>query len=80
MGASLVFCGTSEGALEALPGFAPTSEWITAAGQAMLAAAGGVGLNLDGSPFRYNTKDSLLNPHFIALANRDLPWRSRLHD
>jgi len=80
MGSSLKFCRIAEGALDVYPRFAPTSEWDTAAGQAILEAAGGVVLNLDGSPFRYNTKDSLLNPHFIALANHDLPWRSWLHD
>lgn len=80
MGSSLKFCRMAEGALDVYPRFAPTSEWDTAAGQAILEAAGGVVLNLDGSPFRYNTKDSLLNPHFIALADADLPWRSWLHD
>lgn len=80
MGSSLKFCQIAEGALDVYPRFAPTSEWDTAAGQAIVEAAGGVVLNLDGSPFRYNTKDSLLNPHFIALANADLPWRSWLHD
>ena len=80
MGSSLKFCRIAEGAMDVYPRFAPTSEWDTAAGQAILEAAGGVVLNLDGSPFRYNTKDSLLNPHFIALANADLPWRSWLHD
>ena len=80
MGSSLKFCRIAEGTLDVYPRFAPTSEWDTAAGQAILEAAGGVVLNLDGSPFRYNTKDSLLNPHFIALANADLPWRSWLHD
>ena len=80
MGSSLKFCRIAEGAMDVYPRFAPTSEWDTAAGQAILEAAGGVVLNLDGSPFRYNSKDSLLNPHFIALANADLPWRSWLHD
>jgi 3'(2'), 5'-bisphosphate nucleotidase len=80
MGSSLKFCRIAEGSLDVYPRFAPTSEWDTAAGQAILEAAGGVVLNLDGSPFRYNTKESLLNPHFIALANADLPWRSWLHD
>lgn len=80
MGSSLKFCRIAEGALDVYPRFAPTSEWDTAAGQAILEAAGGVVFNLDGSAFRYNTKESLLNPHFIALANRDLPWRSWLHD
>lgn len=80
MGSSLKFCRIAEGTLDVYPRFAPTSEWDTAAGQAILEAAGGVVLHLDGSPFRYNTKDSLLNPHFIALANAGLPWWSWLHD
>jgi 3'(2'), 5'-bisphosphate nucleotidase len=80
MGSSLKFCRIAEAALDVYPRFAPTSEWDTAAGQAILEAAGGVVLNLDGSPFRYNTKESLLNPHFIALAHAALPWRSWLHD
>lgn len=80
MGSSLKFCRMAEGAMDVYPRFAPTSEWDTAAGQAILEAAGGVVLNLDGSAFRYNGKESLLNPHFIALANAQLPWRSWLHD
>jgi 3'(2'), 5'-bisphosphate nucleotidase len=80
MGSSLKFCGVADNQLDIYPRFAPTSEWDTAAGQAIVEAAGGKMLHLDGSEFRYNTKASLLNPHFIVLANMHLPWRSWLHE
>jgi 3'(2'), 5'-bisphosphate nucleotidase len=80
MGSSLKFCRVAENLLDVYPRFAPTSEWDTAAGQAIVDAAGGKMLHLDGSAFRYNTKASLLNPYFIVLANDHLPWRGWLHD
>jgi 3'(2'), 5'-bisphosphate nucleotidase len=80
MGSSLKFCRVAENLLDVYPRFAPTSEWDTAAGQAIVEAAGGQMLHLDGSAFRYNTKASLLNSHFIVLANHHLPWRGWLHD
>lgn len=80
MGSSLKFCRMAEACLDVYPRFAPTSEWDTAAGQAVLESAGGVVMTLDGAPLRYNGKDSLLNPDFLALGDPDLPWRDWLHD
>ena len=80
MGSSLKFCRMAEARMDVYPRFAPTSEWDTAAGQCVLEAAGGVVLTLDGKPLAYNTKDSLLNPDFLALGDPDLPWRDWLHD
>jgi len=80
LGSSLKFCRLAEGRLDIYPRFGPTSEWDTAAGQAVLEAAGGVVLRLDGSVLSYNTKDSLLNPDFIALGDGDLPWSDWLRD
>jgi 3'(2'), 5'-bisphosphate nucleotidase len=79
MGSSLKFCRMAEARLDVYPRFAPTSEWDTAAGQCVLECAGGAVLTLDGAPLRYNTKDSLLNPHFLALGDTALPWREWLH-
>ena len=78
MGSSLKFCRMAEGGLDVYPRFAPTSEWDTAAGQCVLECAGGVVLTLDGNPLRYNTKESLLNPDFLALGDAALPWREWL--
>ena len=52
----------------------------TPAAQAVLEAAGGAVLTLDGQPLRYNHKESLLNPDFIALGDAGLPWRDWLRD
>lgn len=78
MGSSLKFCRMAEAKLDVYPRFAPTCEWDTAAGQCVLEAAGGVVITLDGKPLRYNSKDSLLNPDFLALGDPALPWREWL--
>ena len=78
MGSSLKFCRMAEARLDVYPRFAPTSEWDTAAGQCVLESAGGVVLTLDGAPLRYNGKESLLNPDFLALGDAGLPWRDWL--
>ena len=75
-GSSLKFCRIAEGAIDLYPRFGPTSEWDTAAGQAILEAAGGVVLDLQDRPFRYNQRDTLLNGDFIALGDPAL--RARL--
>ncbi|MBS0194668.1 MAG: 3'(2'),5'-bisphosphate nucleotidase CysQ [Proteobacteria bacterium] len=78
MGSSLKFCRIAEGRMDVYPRFGPTSEWDTAAAQCVLEAAGGAVLTLDGQSLRYNTKDSLLNPDFIALGDANLPFRNWL--
>ena len=78
LGSSLKFCRIAEDRIDVYPRFGPTSEWDTAAAQCVLEAAGGVVLTLDGRPLRYNHKESLLNPDFIALGDADLPWRDWL--
>ena len=71
-GSALKFCKLAEGLIDLYPRFHPTSEWDTAAGQAIVEAAGGVLLDLQGRPFRYNQRDSLLNGDFIAVGDRSL--------
>jgi 3'(2'), 5'-bisphosphate nucleotidase len=65
IGSSLKFCRIAEGAADLYPRFGPTSEWDTAAGHAVLDAAGGSVVNLDGTPLRYG-KERFLNAGFIA--------------
>lgn len=77
-GSSLKFCLVAEGAADVYPRLGPTSEWDTAAGHAVLSAAGGQVIGVDGAPLRYNTKDSLLNPHFIGYADSSRDWKSYL--
>jgi 3'(2'), 5'-bisphosphate nucleotidase len=65
VGSSLKFCLVAAGEADLYPRLGPTMEWDTAAGHAVLSAAGGAVVNLDGSPFRYG-KAGFRNPDFIA--------------
>ncbi len=78
MGSSLKFCRLAEGQVDIYPRYAPTSEWDTAAAQAVVEAAGGMVVDLDLQRLAYNTKSSLLNPHFYALAGDLNRWRELL--
>lgn len=64
-GSSLKFCRLAEGAADLYPRLGPTMEWDTAAGHAVLAAAGGSVRQLDGTSLPYG-KSGFLNPHFLA--------------
>ncbi len=72
MGSSLKLCLVAEGAADLYPRLGPTSEWDTAAAQAVVEAAGGQVTDLTGQPLRYNQKDSLLNPHFLVFADHNV--------
>ncbi len=74
MGSSLKFCVIAEAGADIYPRLGPTSEWDTAAAQAVVEQAGGVVLQLDGTPLSYNTKDDILNPHFVVAGPRDHDW------
>ncbi|HWR95708.1 MAG TPA: 3'(2'),5'-bisphosphate nucleotidase CysQ [Arenimonas sp.] len=78
LGSSLKFCRIATGDVDLYPRFGPTSEWDTAAAQAVLEAAGGGVFTIDGMPLRYNHKESLLNPHFIAVGDRGIAWQDWL--
>lgn len=66
-GSSLKMCMVAEGLADVYPRFAPTMEWDTAAGQAVVEAAGFAMLHKETRlPLEYN-KEDLLNPHFIVL-------------
>ena len=77
-GSSLKFCLVAEGSADVYPRLGPTSEWDTGAGHAVLLAAGGEVLSVEGGALAYNAKESLLNPHFIAYADSSRDWRSYL--
>lgn len=77
IGSSLKFCLLAEGAADCYPRLAPTSQWDTAAAQGVLEGAGGEVLEVDGAPFRYPARESLLNPFFMALPAA-APWREAL--
>jgi 3'(2'), 5'-bisphosphate nucleotidase len=79
-GSAIKFCQMVEGRGDFYPRFSPCCEWDTAAGQAVLEAAGGALLGLDGEPLRYNARDTLLSPQFYALSDREHSlWHNLLH-
>ena len=70
VGSSLKLCLIAEGSADVYPRFGPTMEWDTAAGHAILEAAGGHVLNPDGTPFLYQKTD-FRNGYFIATAKTE---------
>jgi 3'(2'), 5'-bisphosphate nucleotidase len=74
MGSSLKFCLVAEGKADLYPRLGLTSEWDTAAAQCIVEQAGGRVVTLDGEPLMYNTKDSLLNPHFMVYGDKSRDW------
>ena len=74
---SYKFCMLAEGTADFYPRYGRTMEWDTAAGQAILEAAGGIVTNEDGSPFGYGKlARGLDNPSFIAAAGDN--WQDAL--
>jgi len=73
-GSSLKFCRVAEGSADLYPRLAPTSEWDTAAAHAIVQEAGGAVVDLHRKELRYNTKESLLNPYFIAFGDQSRRW------
>lgn len=77
VGSSLKFCLLARGDAQLYPRFTPTSEWDTAAGQAVLEAAGGAVVTLDGQRMRYGKGDlAFLNPYFVAASSQELAQRA----
>ncbi len=75
IGSSLKFCLLAEGKADVYPRFARTMEWDTAAGDAVLRAAGGMTVTLDGAPLTYGkrkqpTDSDFANPDFISWGGR----------
>jgi len=66
-GSSLKFCLVAAGEADIYPRHGRTMEWDVAAGHAVLAAAGGSVLTIDGRPFTYGkTEEKFANPFFVA--------------
>ncbi|GHC32593.1 3'(2'),5'-bisphosphate nucleotidase [Aidingimonas halophila] len=79
MGSSIKLCLVAEGEADLYPRLAPTSEWDTAAAQAVVTAAGGQVLDAQTlEPLRCNQQDSVLNPWFIVCGQRHEIWEKAL--
>lgn len=76
IGSSLKFCLLAEGKADVYPRFTRTMEWDTAAGDAVLRAAGGSTVTLDGRPLAYGKTDQsddcdFANPNFISWGGKE---------
>ena len=80
LGSSLKLCLVAEGMADLYPRLAPTSEWDTAAAQAVVEAAGGKVVDTDLQPLRYNTGDDLLNPFFYVIGDPEYDWDAPLSE
>jgi 3'(2'), 5'-bisphosphate nucleotidase len=69
IGSALKFCYLAEGRADFYPRLGRTMEWDTAAPQAVLEAAGGSVLTMDGKPMLYG-KPGFENPHFVCWGKR----------
>lgn len=78
MGSSLKSCLVAEGRADIYPRLGPTSEWDTAAAQCIVEEAGGRLVQTNMQELRYNTKESLLNPHFLVIGDPDFNWSQYL--
>ena len=74
VGSALKSCLVAEGAADIYARLGPTSEWDTAAAQCIVEEAGGKLTDTSMQPMRYNTKDSLLNPHFFVFGDCQIDW------
>lgn len=77
-GSSLKMCMVAEGSADLYPRLALTSEWDTAAAQAIVEQAGGQIVQLDYSAMTYNQKECLLNPFFLVLGDPKFDWKNEL--
>jgi 3'(2'), 5'-bisphosphate nucleotidase len=74
VGSALKFGLVADGSGDLYVRRGETSEWDTAAGQAVVLEAGGSVVDLHGQPLRYNQRDSLINPWFMAYGDRSRDW------
>lgn len=74
-GSALKFCAVAEGLADFYPRLGPTSEWDTAAGDGIVAAAGGKVVHAEtGAALTYNARETLLNPEFLVIGDPARAW------
>lgn len=78
MGSALKSCLVAEGQADLYAKLGPTCEWDTGAAQCIVEEAGGHFTDTNMQDLRYNTKESLLNPHFFVFGAGDHKWSDYL--
>ena len=76
VGSSLKHCLVAEGRADFYPRFGLTSQWDTAAAQAIVEAAGGFVVDRQWQPLSYQQRESVLNPEFYVLGDSVAAWRA----
>ncbi|OOF70266.1 3'(2'),5'-bisphosphate nucleotidase CysQ [Rodentibacter caecimuris] len=66
----------SEGLVDCYIRLGKTGEWDTACAEILLAETGGAVFNLQYLPLSYNQRESLINPPFVMVRNKSLPWQT----
>ena len=74
IGSSLKFCLVAEGLADIYPRFGPTSEWDSGAAQCIVEESGAIVVDTNFKTLEYNTKESLLNPPFLVIADKEFDW------
>lgn len=75
MGSALKSCLVAEGLADVYARLGPTSEWDTGAAQCIVNEAGGKITDIRMRELRYNTRESLINPHFLVFGSEnDRDW------
>ena len=80
VGSALKCCRIAQGLADLYPRFGPTCQWDTAAGQAIVQAAGGQVCNSNAEPLVYGLDRDLLNQDFLASGPIAKGWPLRLDD
>jgi 3'(2'), 5'-bisphosphate nucleotidase len=80
MGSSLKLCLIANGSADVYPRLGLTSEWDTAAAQAVVESAGGAVIQSNGQPVLYNSKEDILNPEFLVFGDRSRNWTKYLNE
>jgi 3'(2'), 5'-bisphosphate nucleotidase len=78
LGSAAKFGLIADGSADLYPRVGPTSEWDTAAGQAIAEIAGARVLGRDGEALIYNARETLINPDFVCFADASRPWHAYL--
>ena len=82
-GSSVKFCVIAAGEADLYPRMGTTMQWDTAAGEAILRAAGGKVVTIEGKPLAYGPSgasgaEAFRNPWFVAVGSDKIPTRSRV--
>jgi|TARA_B110000196_G_C21122006_1_gene653730 3'(2'), 5'-bisphosphate nucleotidase len=72
---SLKNCLIAEGGADCYLRVGPTGEWDTGASHCIIEQAGGSIIDSEFKPLTYNQRETLMQPDFVSLGNKDIPWQ-----